>query len=274
MGDLLHAVQAMTHALLFPTPFITQSSSFMFLSHLLQKQFERTGSLEDIDQAIILNEAVLKATPPNDKYLIKCQASLAVALKMRFDVCGSVEDLNQALSNIKTVTRSYNRKSLPKSYFCRLKELWNGESAVNSTDDVDLVVASNQQAIMDLNGLHPYSDPGAPVYLEFSELALRLEFEKNISSENVQKLVALWEEAVASTPQSHLNYARYIRRLSSALLLRFEVIGEKDDLARALCLSEQALAFGISEWRRKSPGLYLGIWSCTVVKIPNHRFNM
>ena len=95
MNDLLRATEATKHSLLFQSLVIKRSRR-MFLVRLLQEQFERTGSIDIINLAIALNEEVLVATPHTDKYFTKCLANLAVALKMRFDIVGSPDDINRA----------------------------------------------------------------------------------------------------------------------------------------------------------------------------------
>ena len=242
MNDLLRATEATKHSLLFQSLVIKRSSR-MFLVRLLQEQFERTGSIDIINLAIALNEEVLVATPHTDKYFTKCLANLAVALKMRFDIVGSSDDINRSLDLYQHVIQSYNKKPLSESYYNRLTELWKSPAAAELTNDVDLAVASYKTAILSLNEIHPYSDPGAPIYLEFSELVLRSNFAKTGSPENLHQIVRLWEDAAVSTPQSHMNYSRYLRSLSNALLFRFTELGKLDDLGQALSLSEQALGF-------------------------------
>jgi hypothetical protein len=62
-------------------------------------RFERTGSREDLDRAIGMEEEAVESTPGNHPSRAMYLMSLGLSLQHRFDTIGSIEDLNRAIEN-------------------------------------------------------------------------------------------------------------------------------------------------------------------------------
>lgn len=72
----------------------------MYLNNLenaLQRQFERTGSIDDLDYAITTNEQSVKSTPIDHPDCAMMLSNLGIALQRRFEKTGSMDDLDYAV---------------------------------------------------------------------------------------------------------------------------------------------------------------------------------
>ena len=72
----------------------------MYLNNLesaLRYRFEQTGSMEDLDRAIMTTEQAVKSTPDAYPALAMYLHNLGIALLSRFEQTSSIEDLERAI---------------------------------------------------------------------------------------------------------------------------------------------------------------------------------
>jgi len=72
----------------------------------LQLRFEITGSMEDLDCAIKINEQAVISTPADHPNCAMYLDSLGNALQRRFERTGSMEDINRAIDTKKRAMES------------------------------------------------------------------------------------------------------------------------------------------------------------------------
>ena len=67
------------------------------LGVLLQRRFELTGELANLDAAIDAEQAAVAAIPPSDPRQARCLSNLGNALRIRFGQTGALADLDAAI---------------------------------------------------------------------------------------------------------------------------------------------------------------------------------
>jgi tetratricopeptide (TPR) repeat protein len=73
----------------------------MYLNNLgiaLQRRFEQTQSIEDIDRAVQMNKKAVASTFDNHPHYASRFNNLGAGLQSRFELTGEMEDLNQAIT--------------------------------------------------------------------------------------------------------------------------------------------------------------------------------
>ena len=114
----------------------------------LQRRFERTGSMDDLDRAIRTNEQAVASTPDDHPNRGMYLNNLGNALQSRFERTGSMDDLDRAIT-----TNEQAVASTPDDHPNRGMYLNNLGSALQrrfertgSMDDLDRAITTKEQA--------------------------------------------------------------------------------------------------------------------------------
>jgi hypothetical protein len=75
------------------------------LGTALQRRFEQTRSIDDLNRAITLHEGAVAVTPNDHSDYSTYLSHLSSALRSRFDKTGSVDDLYQAIAAIEQAAK-------------------------------------------------------------------------------------------------------------------------------------------------------------------------
>src|SRR5438046_267929 len=76
------------------------------LGNALQRRFKRTGSIEDLDRAIVTREQAVESTPDDHPDHAGMLSNLGIALQSRFKRTGSLEDLDRAIETKEQALKS------------------------------------------------------------------------------------------------------------------------------------------------------------------------
>lgn len=82
----------------------------------LLDRFEQTGSMEDLNRAIVINEQAVESTPDDHADRARMLNNLGIALQSRFEQTGSINDLGCAV-----ITNEQAVESTPDRHLALLK---------------------------------------------------------------------------------------------------------------------------------------------------------
>src|SRR5579871_6687221 len=75
-----------------------RAALYGFLAFELISRFDRTGSMDDLNRAITMNEQAVAWTPEDHPNRGAMLTNLGNVLQRRFDRTGSMDDLNRAIT--------------------------------------------------------------------------------------------------------------------------------------------------------------------------------
>ena len=120
------------------------------LGNALQSRFERTGSMEDLERAIVTKEQAVESVPDGHPDRATCLNNLGIALQRRFERTGSMEDLERAI-----VTKEQAFKSDTAPPFVRLKAASSCSDLLISQKNYNRAKAILQAAVQLLPTVSP-----------------------------------------------------------------------------------------------------------------------
>ena len=97
-------------------------------------RFERTGSMDDLDRAIVTNEQAVESTPDDHPDRAMYLNNLGIALQSRFERTGSMDDLDRAI-----VTNEQAVELTPDDHPNRAMYLNNLGNALQSRFETDRI---------------------------------------------------------------------------------------------------------------------------------------
>ncbi|KAI0032992.1 CHAT domain-containing protein [Vararia minispora EC-137] len=168
-----------------------------------------------------------------------CLNNLGVALKVRFDRLGQLNDLEQAISLGQRAV-----DLTPDSHPDKPGRLMNLGSALSDRfdhlgqlDDLEQAIAVNHHAV----DLAPDGNPNKPLYLCNLGIALQTRFGRFGQPDDLEHATLLQHHAVDLTPDGHPDEAMYLMNLGNALTIRFDHLGQLNDLEQAISLKHHAI---------------------------------
>ena len=206
-------------------------------SSLLQIRFNRTGSLNDLNAAVI---ASTYATFHNNSDRAEHLHNLSRTLQVRFMLMGSINDLDAAIeASTEALSISLDHPNRAEFLTGLGNSLERRFNRIGSRDDFNAAMDAKSDAVK----LIPRDHPNRAGYLHNLSTALRIRFEQMPSSENdLDRAVEASTEAVNLTPHSHPDRAMFLNSLSLALRTRFkQTESNVNDLNAALQASEAAV---------------------------------
>ncbi|ETW80194.1 hypothetical protein HETIRDRAFT_428431 [Heterobasidion irregulare TC 32-1] len=137
-------------ALLTPHP--DRSASLNNLGNAVRKRFEKTGQVEDLEQAISLHRDSLALCPAPHPYRLAYMNNLACALLTRFDQIGQAEDLEDAIS----LHRTSLMLSIPQYPHRNSRDLEEVHfKYTGQVKDLDEAIMLQREALKSLPEAHP-----------------------------------------------------------------------------------------------------------------------
>lgn len=206
-------------------------------------RFERTGTLDDLDQAIRVGTMAVESTVEDDPDRALWLHALSGALLVRFEHAGTPADLDGAIRNGALAVRG-TADDHP-DYAERLSHLsvalMKGFRRNGVLADLDEAVQTGTLALA-----------AAPVgHLHYARLqsnlgnVLRMRFIRTGAMEDLDEAVRVGMLAVQNTEEGHPELAVRLSNLGGALHTRFARTGELTDLTDAVRIGKRAVeAFG------------------------------
>jgi CHAT domain-containing protein len=209
------------------------------LGNALQARFGRTGSIDDLNQAITAGQQAVDITPPDHPNLPGLLSNFGIALRARFERTGSLDDLNQAIT-----TGQQAVDTTPPDHPDRPMLLSNLGTAlqarfvrIGSLDDLNQAIAVGQRAVYTT----PPDHPNLPMLLSNLGTALQARFGRTGLLDDLNQAISVGQQAVEATPPGHPNLPGRLSNLGGALQTRFGRTGSLDDLNQAITVGQQAV---------------------------------
>lgn len=201
-------------------------------------RFENGGTMEDLRRAIMMHEEAVLSTPADHPALPELLDRLGVALYLRSERTGSIDDINRAIT---ALTRAVELGS-PRDDHEYLNDLGNALQSrferTGSILDLERAVTMNERAVNST----PDKQYTHVIYLNNLANSLQRLFERKGSMDDLDQAVVMRERTVELTPSDNPDRATVLNNLGVTLRKRFERTGSMDDLDRAIMMNRQAIA--------------------------------
>ncbi|KAJ7481329.1 TPR-like protein [Mycena galericulata] len=251
------------------------------LGRALRRRCEQLGSLQDINQSVVMLKAAVERTLPGDPHEPAQLNELGNSLLNRFKQLGGLDDLNQSVSRCEaavTLTPHDHPdkpswlNDLGNSLLFRFEQLGGLDDLNQSILRYEAALALTQDShphkalflnglgnslrsrfeqlggLDDLNQLEaavtltPDGHPDKPSRLSNLGNSLFRRFERLGGLDDLNQSILKYEAAVSLTPDGHPHKALFLNNLGNALCRRFERVGGLDDLKQAVLRYEAAVA--------------------------------
>ena len=205
----------------------------------LQERFLRTGSKDDLDRAIMMEEQAIASTPDDHPVRAGYLNNLGNVLQSRFERTGSMDDLDRAITTIEqAVSSTPNDHPNHATYLSNLgSALRSRFERTGSMDDLDRAITTNEQAVSST----PDDHDNRGMYLNNLGSALQSRYQRTGLLGDLDRAITTNEQAVKSTPNDHPVLAGYLNNLRLSLQSRFQRTGLMDDLDRVILTNEQVV---------------------------------
>ena len=212
------------------TPRSSRNLLLNALGDALHVKFERTGSLEDLDEAIRCNSEA--AADEADSNRAMYYLDLGNALLSKYEQLGSWEDLNDAIDSLELslgIADSLNIKSNTNTINCLGKAFKTKYNRTQSLEDLDIAIQYYTSLIPGAT-----TDRAKSSYLNNYANALALRSDAVGLIEDLHNAIQLYETAFNSTPVDHPDRPMYEIGLANSLHMRYQRIGSINDLNNAI----------------------------------------
>ena len=240
--DLLnHAIIVYRHALeLYPKDG-SQCTCMSELSCALWHRFGRTGSMVDLNEAILMDRESLslRPTPHPDRFI--SLNNLGIRLCDRFRRTGSMADLEESIL--------MHRESLslfPTAHPDHSMSLSNLGLGLVQRIEITGSMTDIEEAILILREslfLCPTTHPGRSFSLNNLAGALHHRFDHTSSMTDLREVILLLRESLSLRPKSHPFHSDSLYNLACALQTHFRKTGSITDLEEATLLHRESLSF-------------------------------
>ncbi|KAL4891097.1 CHAT domain-containing protein [Aspergillus ambiguus] len=213
-----------------------------YLSHMagfLASRFERTGSLDDLDQSILLGRQAVDVTSNDDPHRADLLLDLSEYLHNRYIRLGSLEDNRQAVEIIQTAMQCQTEYASPRpSQLCTLSHRFRDRyESTKEKADIDQSIQLAQDA---LNRV-PLDHPQRAYCLHSLSSALEKRFLVLGTLSDLEKSIEYSEKALGFTPLDRPDRIDYLYALSIQLTCRYELLGGLIDLEEAIHLMQSCI---------------------------------
>ncbi|KAJ7193472.1 CHAT domain-containing protein [Mycena pura] len=235
-ADVVEAI-ALLEETVAMTPDVDEDSRdhLNYLTTAYTARFERLGDIGDIDKSISLLENCLQKPQSVLENYQACKDNLGSALILRFRAISGIRDVDRAIEVLDQVVASTEDKNRNKHgrltnlgiahllRFTETQKLADIQAAVASFENV---VKATQESC------HPRRD----FFLNNLALALnrRFDWRSDIHPGDIDRAIALFEEAVQLCPDNRSGKAAYLNNLVVSLLFRFRREHNFSDIEKAI----------------------------------------
>lgn len=204
---------------------------------LLGERHERTGSVEDLHEAIFFTQRALQATPPDNDDRHQILNNLATKLVRRYRLTSSKDDLESAIAMLSEATAmsaqdADNQPNLLSNLQVALSESYQHTGRI---EDLDEAVSNARQAFQ--------SGECSNLLGRCANLATMLtdRYERTGELCDLDEAIFYGNKAVEAAIHGQPDRAAFLNSLAGSLFLRFQRTGNIDDLESAITRSEEAL---------------------------------
>jgi tetratricopeptide (TPR) repeat protein len=209
------------------------------LGRKLEDQYDRTGKIEDLEQAIRVSRQAVDITPGDHPDLAVLLNDLGNQLGSRYERTGKIEDLEEAIRMIQqavdvTPKDHPNLARWLNNLGNQLERLYERTGKV---EDLEEAVRITRQAVDMTPRDHPY------LASTLNNLGNKLgrRYECTGKMEDLEEAIGVARQTIDLTPRDHPNLAPMLKSLGNKLGRRYERTGKVDDLEEAIRVIRQAV---------------------------------
>ena len=209
------------------------------LGSLLRARYDRTRALDDLDEAIEVGRQSAAIVADDDPWHAVYLSNLGNALVARSQRAGGEADLGKAIAAHRQAVDSTpaDDPNRPR-HLCMLGlALVNRFEDTRDPADLEEAITFGREAVELTRADHAIRS----LYVNNLADALRNRAIHTDNSADLDEAIAMSRLAVEAAPADHLR-ARFLSNLSESLSVRYERIGEREDLEEAILSCERALA--------------------------------
>ncbi|MET7761580.1 CHAT domain-containing protein [Streptomyces sp. NPDC005393] len=207
----------------------------MYLSSLgfaLQSRYRRMGDPADLDEAVEVGRAAVRAAPETHPDQVRYLANLGFALQTRFSRAGETADLEEAVEVARAAVRAA-RDNHPgyAGSLCNLgTALHERFKRTGGLRDLEEAVEASRAAVR----AAPAGHPDQATFLTTLSKVLRGRYGQTGHLTELDEAVEAGRAAVRTVPDDHPGQAAYLANLAIALQERFQRAGELSDVDEAV----------------------------------------
>ncbi|KAH6867440.1 CHAT domain-containing protein [Coprinopsis sp. MPI-PUGE-AT-0042] len=205
----------------------------------LMRQFERTGDLETITEAIAVLHRAVQLTPEGHANLPGRLTNLGISFRRRFECTGDPSDIAEAISTQRRAVQltPKGHANLPAC----LTNLGNSftrcfEHTGNLSDIVE-AISAQCRAVQ----LTPEGHANLPSRLNNLGSSFVRRFECTGDLSDMAEAISAQRRAVQLIPDGHANLPGSLNNLGSLFFRRFEHTGDLSDIAEAISAQHRAV---------------------------------
>ena len=202
------------------------------LSFTMYSNYERTGDIKDLNDAISKAREALLLLHPNHPGRCEVLNNLSTYLKKRFDHLASMEDLQEAERNIVEAISliQHDHIDYPRYLAGHADCLVRQFERTGSVDNLDMAIDKFEIAATVVPQSHP--DRGK-IFLQYAG-AFQRRYERTGSLESLDRSIAINRIAASSFPKNYVHGEAAYNNLAFALRRRFERTGSREDLNESI----------------------------------------
>lgn len=213
----------------------------MFLSSgaLIYERFQRTGSMDDLDRAIVSTRNAVDATTNDDPLQPEVLGTLGTMLGARFEQTGSMDDINQAISMISDAANAIPYGDPNRfAYLCNLGlQLWRRFNWTGLIDDLNQAIRVASDAVDaapsdSLERATSLNNLGSFLCRRFDHMGLM---------DDLDRAAIVIQKALDILPDSHPQRLSYLGNLGGLFSNRFIRTESMSDLNRAVSVTSDAV---------------------------------
>ncbi|KAH0558763.1 hypothetical protein GP486_004594 [Trichoglossum hirsutum] len=198
----------------------------------LSREYQRTGSLDQLQKAIDQGEEAISSTPRDHTSRASMLANLCGFFASRFERTGDLNDLQNAIDRGEEAVSVSHYKhpdivaglnNLATPYARRYRR--TGE-----IDDLQRAIDRLEEAVV----VTPVDNPDQAVTLNNLGTLLGMRFERTGAMGDLERAIEVADMAVAATPVDHPDRAGWLNNLGILLGTRLERTGGQTDVERSL----------------------------------------
>lgn len=239
ISDIDGAVDAWRNALnLTPDDDMTKPVLYNSLGVVCLERFERSGDLQDLEEAVAKTYYAVQLTPPGCSEPTRL-TNCANALHRRFQSHGNIDDLQLAITMhtraIELTTDDHpHRPALLSNLGIVLHARFG---LLGDAQDLHSSIENDSRAVE----LTSKGHPDMPFRLNNLACALYERFQLSSNPQDLEDALQYQLAAVDSTPNGHLDLPARLSNLGNLLRERFDTLGSNQDLTLAVSHLERAV---------------------------------
>ncbi|KAJ5804819.1 hypothetical protein N7474_010706 [Penicillium riverlandense] len=210
------------------------------LGFTLRSRYERTGHIEDLEEAIQVSRQAVKVTTSDHPGLAAVLYNLENKLERRYERIGQIDDLEEAIQVSRQMVKA--APSDHPSLVVWLSNLGNKlESRYERTgqiEDLEEAIHVTHQAVK----ITPNDHPVIAAVLYNLENKPGRRYERTGQIEDLEEAIQVSRQAVMATPSDHPDLAAWLNNLGNKLESRYKRTGQMAALEEAIRVSRQAVA--------------------------------